>query len=355
MNTSETSRAARESIEYIEIYVESLDAAVQSWTGGYGFSVVGTRGSAELGFRSAALRHGSITLVLTEGLAPEHPASAYVLVHGDGIADIALGMPPGSFGPPGSFAQIPATADDATCIPAFGDVVHTLIRRDPDQAPGLPPGFSPAAPQTDADAADVELLELDHIAVCLNTDELEPVVEYYQRALGFREIFEERIVIGAQVMESKVVQSRSGAVTLTLLAPGRTSHPGQIDDFLKGHQGAGVQHLAFSTADAVRAVKALTARGVTFLTSPGAYYDLLGNRMQVFGHTVDDLRATNLLADQDHDGQLFQVFTRSRHPRRTLFFEIIERQGARTFGSSNIKALYEAVEMEQSHGETPRR
>lgn len=349
MNTSETSRAARESIEYIEIYVENLDAAIRSWTTGYGFSVVGTHGSAELGFRSAALRHGSITLVLTEGLAPEHPASAYVLVHGDGIADIALGLP-----------EIPTATDGAACIPAFGDVVHTLIRRDPDETAGLPPGFVPVAPQTDTDASDtadaggIGLLKLDHIAVCLNTDELEPVVEYYQRALGFQEIFEERITIGAQVMESKVVQSRSGAVTLTLLAPGRTSHPGQIDDFLKGHQGAGVQHLAFSTDDAVRAVKALTARGVTFLTSPGAYYDLLGNRMQVSGHTVDDLRATNLLADQDHDGQLFQVFTRSRHPRRTLFFEIIERRGARTFGSSNIKALYEAVEMEQSHGESPR-
>lgn len=345
MNASETSRAARESIEYIEIYVENLDASTRSWVAGYAFSVVGTRGSAELGFRSVALRHGSITLVLTEGLAPEHPASEYVLTHGDGVADIALGMP-----------KIPEGLDSAASIPAFGDVVHTLIQRAPDEAPGLlPPGFAPTPPQTAPNAAGIGLLELDHVAVCLNIDELDPVVEYYQSALGFREIFEERIIIGSQVMESKVVQSAGGAVTLTLLAPGRTSDPGQIDDFLKNHQGAGVQHLAFSTDDAVRTVKALAARDVAFLNSPGAYYDLLGKRMRVHAHTVDDLRATNLLADQDHDGQLFQVFTKSQHPRRTLFFEIIERQGARTFGSSNIKALYEAVEMEQAHGQEPTR
>jgi 4-hydroxymandelate synthase len=344
VNASATSRAVRESIEYIEIYVENLDASIRSWVAGYAFSVVGTRGSAALGFRSAALRHGSITLVLTEGLAPEHPASEYVLTHGDGVADIALGLP-----------RIPAALDSAASVPAFGDVVHTLIQRDSDEAPGLPPGFVPTPPRADPNAAEIGLRELDHIAVCLNTDELEPVVEYYQSTLGFREIFEERIIIGSQVMESKVVQSVSGTVTLTLLAPGRTSDPGQIDDFLKNHQGAGVQHLAFSTDDAVRTVNALAARDVAFLTSPGAYYDLLGNRMRVHGHTVDDLRATNLLADQDHDGQLFQVFTRSQHPRRTLFFEIIERQGARTFGSSNIKALYEAVETEQAHGEDPLR
>jgi 4-hydroxymandelate synthase len=345
VNASAMSSGARESIEYVEIYVENLDASTRSWVAGYAFSVVGTRGSAELGFRSVALRHGSITLVLTEGLAPEHPASEYVLTHGDGVADIALGLP-----------EIPAALDCPASIPAFGDVVHTLVQRGSGAAPGpLPAGFVPTAPQPDPNAARIGLLELDHVAVCLNTDELDPVVEYYRSTLGFRQIFEERIVIGSQVMESKVVQSASGTVTLTLLAPGRTSDPGQIDDFLKNHQGAGVQHLAFSTDDAVRTVKALAARDVAFLTSPGAYYDLLGNRMRVNGHTVADLRATNLLADQDHDGQLFQVFTKSQHPRRTLFFEIIERQGARTFGSSNIKALYEAVETEQAHGGAPLR
>ena len=192
------------------------------------------------------------------------------------------------------------------------------------------------------------LLGIDHFAVCLNAGDLGPTVAFYERALGFRQIFEEHIVVGAQAMNSTVVQSASGAVTLTLIEPDRRADPGQIDDFLKEHHGAGVQHIAFNSDDAVRAVKALSRRGVEFLKTPEAYYNMLGERITLETHTLDALRATNVLADEDHGGQLFQIFTASTHPRRTLFFEVIERQGAKTFGSSNIKALYEAVELERT-------
>jgi 4-hydroxymandelate synthase len=194
----------------------------------------------------------------------------------------------------------------------------------------------------------VGLLEIDHIAVCLNTGDMNATVDFYRKALGFRDIFEEHIVVGAQAMESKVVQSPSGTVTLTLIEPDPSAAPGQIDEFLKSHQGAGVQHLAFSSPDAVRAVRVLTARGVTFLTTPPAYYDLLGQRIDLSRSRLEDLRARNVLADEDHHGRLFQIFTASTHPRHTLFFEVIERQGAETFGSANIKALYEAVELERT-------
>jgi 4-hydroxymandelate synthase len=156
-------------------------------------------------------------------------------------------------------------------------------------------------------------------------------------------------------MESTVVQSRSGAVTLTLIEPDESAAPGQIDEFLKSHQGPGVQHVAFSTRDAVRAVRILGRRGVAFLTTPPAYYDLLRERVHLPDSKVESLRATSVLVDEDHDGQLFQIFTASTHPRHTLFFEVIERQGARTFGSANIKALYEAVERERTGQHGPQR
>lgn len=342
-------------IDYVEMYVEDLDAAAFAWVDRYAFTVVGTGGSSE--HRSIALRHGTITLVLTMATSDRHPASVYVLAHGEGVADIALRTADVE----GAYAHAVANGAQPLREPArhgpdggvtatvsgFGDVVHTLVQRTPEEGPGLPVGFVPTLKSRQPVPSEVGLLELDHVAVCLNHGDLDATVDYYQRALGFREIFEEHIVVGAQAMDSKVVQSPTGRVTLTLIEPDTTADPGQIDDFLKSHHGAGVQHLAFSCDDAVHAVRTLGGRGVEFLSSPAAYYDLLGRRIALSDHSLDDLRSTGLLADQDHGGQLFQIFTASTHPRRTIFYEIIERQGAETFGSSNIKALYEAVELEK--------
>ncbi|WP_274555444.1 4-hydroxyphenylpyruvate dioxygenase [Streptomyces spiramyceticus] len=344
-------------IDYVEIYVEHLESALSVWVDQYAFTVIGTSSSAE--HRSIALRQGLITLVLTQATSDQHPASAYVSSHGDGVADIALrtaDVEAAFSAAVTNGARIhrqPARhSGDGPAVTAavqgFGDVLHTLVQRTPGEEPGLPPGFVSEHRPADQRADDVALLDIDHVAVCLSTGDLEPTVAYYRDVLGFRHTFEERIVVGSQAMESKVVQSRSGAVTLTLIQPDPTADPGQIDEFLKGHQGSGVQHLAFSSQDAVRSVKALGGRGVAFLTTPSAYYDLLGERIDLGQQRLEDLRATKVLADEDHGGQLFQIFTASTHPRRTLFFEVIERQGAETFGSSNIKALYEAVELERT-------
>ncbi|PPK68823.1 hydroxymandelate synthase [Actinokineospora auranticolor] len=333
-------------IDYVEMYVDNLEVAVSGWLGKYAFTVAGTDRSAD--HRSVTLRQRSITLVLTEPISDRHPGAAYLQTHGEGVADIALRTTDvvAAFD-----AAVRAGADpvreperrvDAergpvvtATIGGFGDVVHTLVQREGEAASG--PG-----------GADVDLLGIDHFAVCLTAGDLGPTVAYYERALGFRQIFEEHIVVGAQAMNSTVVQSASGAVTLTLIEPDTRANPGQIDDFLKEHHGPGVQHIAFNSNDAVQAVRALSRRGVEFLKTPGAYYDLLGERITLQTHTLDDLRSTNVLADEDHGGQLFQIFTASTHPRHTIFFEVIERQGAGTFGSSNIKALYEAVELERT-------
>jgi 4-hydroxyphenylpyruvate dioxygenase-like putative hemolysin len=226
-----------DTIDYVEIYVTDLESAVQSWINDYGFAAVGTAGSDDLGYRSVALRLGSITLVLTMGISPDHPASDYVAVHGDGVGNIALHL-----------ADPPS---ETRSVRAFGDVIHTLV----EHQPGLPPGFAPLA-STQTEPADIALIEIDHIAVCLGIGDLNPTVEYYENELGFREIFAERIVVGSQAMNSKVVQSPGRGITLTLIEPDASADPGQIDDFLKNHNGAGVQHLAFSTADAVRTVRA---------------------------------------------------------------------------------------------------
>nr|ADU56110.1 hypothetical protein CA878-32 [uncultured organism CA878] len=338
-------------IDYVEMYVGNLEVAASGWMDKYAFTVAGTNRSED--HRSVTLRQGPVVLVLTEPTSDRHPGAAYLQTHGDGVTDIALRTPDVAAAfeaavragadpirEPGRPAEAEPHGSVLTAtISGFGDVVHTLVQRD--GAP-VPPDA------TGRGRGDVDLLGIDHFAICLNAGDLGPTVAFYERALGFRQIFEEHILVGAQAMNSTVVQSASGAVTLTLIEPDRSANPGQIDDFLKDHHGAGVQHIAFSSDDAVRAVQALSRRGVEFLKTPGAYYDMLGERIALETHSLDELRATNLLADEDHGGQLFQIFTASTHPRHTIFFEIIERQGAGTFGSSNIKALYEAVELERT-------
>lgn len=336
-------------IDYVEMYVGDLGAAVPGWVEQYGFVVAGTDRSADC--LRATLRQGPMTLVLTEPSSDRHPGAAYLQSHGDGVADIALSTPdvaaafeiavragaepvrePGWHQEPDQHGPV-ITAT----ISGFGDVVHTLVQRD----------GTAAKPDVDGDAA-VNLLAIDHFAVCLEAGELGPTVSFYERALGFRQVFEEHIVVGVQAMNSTVVQSASGAVTLTLIEPDRKAAPGQIDDFIKDHQGPGIQHIAFNSDDAVRTVQEMARRGVEFLRTPATYYDMLGERIALDTHSLDDLRATNVLADEDHGGQMFQIFTASIHPRHTIFFEVIERQGAETFGSANIKALYEAVELERT-------
>jgi 4-hydroxymandelate synthase len=157
----------------------------------------------------------------------------------------------------------------------------------------------------------------------------------------------DRRLVGDQAMNSKVVQSRSREVTLTLIEPDTSRTPGQIDRFPKNHGGPGVQHVAFRSLNIVRSVRTMRSNGAEFLKTPSAYYRLLADRLELSRYTAADLGEIGILADEDHAGQLFQIFTPSTHRRGTVFVEVIRRLGATTFGSGNIRALYEVVEAEQ--------
>ncbi|NUR89802.1 MAG: 4-hydroxyphenylpyruvate dioxygenase, partial [Nonomuraea sp.] len=235
----------------------------------------------------------------------------------------------------------------------FGDVLHTFVQRPDALDERALPGFVRATDgATDGggdgatDGAD-GLLEVDHLAVCVPAGELDATVAFYCRVLGFELTFAERIAVGTQAMTTKVVRSRGGAVTFTLIEPDVTGTPGHIDAFLRDHGGPGVQHLALSAADIVAAVETTSARGMEFLDAPAVYYDLLAERVRPVKYRLEDLGRLDILVDEDHDGQLYQIFARSTHPRDTFFFELIERLGARTFGSGNISALYQAVELQR--------
>ncbi|HEX4721914.1 MAG TPA: 4-hydroxyphenylpyruvate dioxygenase [Pseudonocardiaceae bacterium] len=345
-------------IDHVEFYVGNADEVAAALCATYGFRVQGQvrLPTEDVDHRSVLIRQNDIRLLLTEGLTETHPATLFVRKHGDGPATIALSTddPNAALTDAVAAGAVPVSATaplsevSATSrvrITAFGDVAHTFVR------PGeLDEVLIPMAePLAGGDSEPLEMLDiLDHVAVCVPAGELIPTVEYYKKVLGFGQIFEEYIEVGVQAMNSRVVQSPSGGVTLTILEPDTSRMPGQIDDFIRAHDGAGVQHLALRTDDIAGSVRTLQERGVGFLSTPGSYYDELAVRLGHIGLPVDTLRTLNVLVDQDHEGELFQIFAQSTHSRRTFFFEVIERRGALTFGSANIKALYQAVERERA-------
>lgn len=326
-------------IDHVEFHVADADGVAAQLCAEYGFRALGALPERP-DSRSVLVGQRRVLILLTEGRTPDHPATGYVERHGDGLAMIALATD----NPVAAFAEAErrgAVVVGPGRIRGFGDVAHEFVR------PGaLLERAGPAVPC--GEPLDL-LVAVDHVAACVPTGELVPTVAYYEEVLGFKEIFEERIVVGGQAMNSKVVQSASREVTVTLLEPDATAEPGQIDAFLAAHSGPGVQHLAFRTDDIATAVRTLADRGVRFLATPAAYYE----ELESAGVPVEQLRELNVLVDRDSEGELFQIFTQTTHPRRTLFFEVIERMGALTFGSANIKALYRAVEREQARAALP--
>ena len=346
-------------IDHVEFYVGDARQASFFFCTAFGFHVR-AQGGPETGLadqRSLLLRQGDISLILTSGLTPDHPATEYVRRHGDGAAvvgfavddaarayDELVGSGAAAVHAPGTHGEEAGRLVTAT-VSGFGDVTHRLVERHGPWDEFLPGLVGLPGPHPDGVG---ELLRtIDHLAICVPAGQLAATSRYYQDVFGFAQTFEEYIEVGGQGMDSAVVQSPSRGVTFTLIEPDPARRPGQINDFLQWHAGAGVQHLAFGVDNIVAAVDTLGERGVRFLGSPASYYDSLSERLGV-DVPIDDLRRLGILADRDHWGHLFQIFTESVHVRRTLFLEIIERRGALTFGSGNIRALYAAKERELS-------
>jgi 4-hydroxymandelate synthase len=346
------------SIDHIELFVADAAEAAARLRDCFGFALAG-RGGADTGLRgceSVLARQGEVTLLLTSATSADHRAAEYVRAHGDGVGVIGLRVddaraafaaavdrgaipvaPPEVFGPAGARVVFAS-------VTGFGDVEHRFVSRDRPDGP-----FAPLIEEIGCGRSGRGLIKaVDHFAVCVPAGTLEQTVRHYEEVFGLRQIYQERIVVGSQAMDSKVVQSASERLTLTIIAPDTTRVPGQIDAFLAAHEGAGVQHIAFRTDDIASAVRTSAERGVRYLSTPPSYYDMLTPRLGAVGVPVAELRELNILADRDHAGVMLQIFTESEHPRGTLFYELIDRRGARTFGSNNIHALYEAVERQQA-------
>ncbi|MET9692977.1 4-hydroxyphenylpyruvate dioxygenase [Streptomyces sp. NPDC006514] len=328
-------------VEYIEIYSSDQQKTSEYFVSMFGFQEQAK--GVKAGLNSVLLAQGQLRLVVSSGPA----ADTFLHAHGDGIRDIAFSCEDAAAVRDTAVAAGAITLPGATApvVSGFGNVQHTLVQRVAGAERLLPEGWA----WTESEPVPVaegtpELRLLDHIAVCLEAGRLHETVRFYIDGFGFEQYYSEYVAVGEQAMDSIVVRSPSTGITFTIIEPDPAKQAGQIDEFLARNGGGGVQHLAFLVDEIIPAVLEFESRGVEFLQTPDTYYDALVERISGLDEAIADLRKTNVLADCDEWGYLLQLFTRSPFERRTLFFELIQRQGAQGFGSSNIRALYEAVE-----------
>lgn len=333
---------AAQDIEYVELYTSDMPSVVDYFVSSFGFTrMAECEGD---GSRSSLLRHGTVQLVVTAGRGTEE----FIEAHGDGIADVAFGCDDPAQTCERALSAGASRINSAPgrlVISGFGDTRHTLVARS--AGGGLPSDRAWKLVSGPA-ARPGRIWLLDHVAILVEGGTLAGYADFCTEAFGLARYSGEYVEIGEQALDSIVVRSPSGGITFTILEQDQTKKPGQVDGFIKRYGGAGVQHLAFLVDDIVSAIHEFRGRGVEFLQSPNAYYQMLAHRLPSIKEEIADLQATNVLADRDEWGYLLQLFTRSPYQRNTLFYELVQRRGARGFGTANIKALYEAVERDES-------
>src|SRR5215212_3817732 len=350
-------------IDHVEMYVGNAAQAAFYFVHAFGFTETAYAG-LETGRRdrvSHVLEQGRIRLVLTGTLQGGDEIAAHHAFHGDGVHKIALSVPDAEaayhhaveHGARG--LMTPHWAEDEhgrvqlSSIATYGDTQHLFVQREGYKGPFLP-GFEKRG-EVPRDPGDMRLMAIDHIVGNVELGHMEEWVGYYERVFGMTEMIhfsDEAISTEYSALMSKVVTDGSGRLKFTINEPAEGLRKSQIDEYLEFYEGPGAQHLALSTRDIVKAVSELSAAGVEFLRTPDSYYDELPDRVGEIAESIDDLRRLGILVDRDDEGYLLQVFTKPLGDRPTIFFEIIERHGARGFGEGNFKALFEAIEREQA-------
>ena len=353
--------------DYVEFYVGNAKQAAMYYRSAFGFRLVGYRGP-ETGVRDRAsylLQQGKIRFVLTTAIRPDLSAEAkrvadHVYTHGDGVRDIALWVDDArdafrkAVERGATPDQEPSVQqdDDGEIVTAsfriYGETVHSLVERRNYRGLFMP-GFVPVSPHYAP--PEVGLQYVDHCVGNVELGKMNEWVEFYSHVMGFRNLLtfdDKTISTEYSSLMSKVMANGNDRIKFPINEPARGRRKSQIDEYLDFYQGPGVQHLALATDDIIGTVTALRDRGVEFLSVPTTYYDDLQKRVGRIDEPVDQLAALGILIDRDPDGYLLQIFTKPVEDRPTVFYEIIQRKGARSFGAGNFKALFEAIEREQA-------
>jgi 4-hydroxyphenylpyruvate dioxygenase len=350
-------------IDHVELYVGNAAQAAFYFVNAFGFTETAYAG-LETGRRdrvSHVLEQGRIRLVLTGTLKGGDDIADHHARHGDGVHKIALSVPDAAQAYEHAVAHgargvhTPHWVEDEhgrvqlSSVETYGDTLHLFVQRD-DYRGAFLPGYEGRA-EAPRDPDDMMLMAIDHIVGNVELGHMEEWVGYYERVFGMTEMIhfsDEAISTEYSALMSKVVTDGSGKIKFPINEPATGKRKSQIEEYIEYYNGAGAQHIAMATRDIVGCVSNLRERGVEFLTIPEEYYEEVPTRVGEIDEEIDDLRRLGILVDSDDEGYLLQIFTKPVGDRPTVFFEIIERHGARGFGEGNFKALFEAIEREQA-------
>ena len=349
--------------DYVELYVGNAKQSAHYYRSAFGFSLVAYAGP-ETGMRdrvSYVLQQDKIRLVLTTPLRDDGPIAQHVTRHGDGVRDIALWVDDARSAyrettMRGAKGIIPpeVLTDDAgevirSSIAAYGDTIHTFVERK-DYWGVFLPGFRPV-PGPDPVARPAGLMYIDHMVGNVGWGEMNAWVRFYGDVMGFRlyQHFDDNdISTEYSALMSKVMANGNGRIKFPINEPAHGKKKSQIEEYLEFYRGPGVQHIACATDSIIDTVEQLRAQGVEFLRVPPAYYHEMTGRVGRIDEPLEALERLGLLVDRDDEGYMLQIFSKPVQDRPTLFFEVIQRKGSRSFGKGNFKALFEAIEREQA-------
>jgi len=366
--TSETTQTINtdflplEGTDYVEFYVGNAKQAAHYYMSAFGFQALAYAGP-ETGVKdrvSYAVRQHKLTFVLTTPLRTDNPIADHIYKHGDGVKALSLRVPDATSaweettkrGARSFLEPVKMKDNDGELVMSgihtYGDTVHLFIERKNYNGVFMPgyrawsnPYFKPA---------DTGLLYVDHCVGNVGWNQMNPWVKFYEDVMGFKNILsfdDEDISTEYSALMSKVMSSGNGFVKFPINEPAEGKKKSQVEEYLDFYNGEGCQHVALATNDIVKTVTELQSRGVEFLKVPTSYYDDLLDRVGHIDEDLGPLRELGILVDRDNEGYLLQLFSKPVEDRPTLFFEIIQRKGAKSFGKGNFKALFEAIEREQ--------
>jgi len=360
---TETDFLPLQGTDYVEFYVGNAKQAAHFYMSAFGFQAIAYAGP-ETGVKdkvSYVVRQHKLTFVLTTALRTDNDIADHVYKHGDGVKFLALRVDDATSAwqettkRGGKSYMEPKRLKDGdgevvmSGIHTYGDTVHLFIERKNYSGAFMPgfrkwehPFFKPT---------DTGLLYVDHCVGNVGWNQMNPWVKFYEDVMGFRNILtfdDNDISTEYSALMSKVMSNGNGYVKFPINEPAEGKKKSQVEEYLEFYNGEGVQHVALATADIVSTVKELKSRGVDFLQVPTSYYDDLLDRVGHIDEDLAPLKELGILVDRDDEGYLLQLFTKPVQDRPTLFFEIIQRKGAKSFGKGNFKALFEAIEREQA-------
>lgn len=347
--------------DHVEFYVGNARQAAYFYRAAFGMSLVAYAGP-ETGQRDRAtyvVQQGKVRFVLTTPLHSGNAVAEHINKHGDAVRVIALWVDDARSAwqetvrrGAKSVAE-PSVLEDEygqvvlSSIRTYGDTIHTFVERGDYSGPFLP-GFR--AVDNDTIARPVGLLHIDHMVGNVGWHEMNEWVDFYSNVMGFSlyQHFDDKdISTEYSALMSKVMANGNGFVKFPINEPAEGKRKSQIEEYLEFYPGPGVQHIALATGDILHTVRKLHEQGIEFLRVPHTYYTELQGRVGTIDEPIGELEELGILVDRDDEGYMLQIFTRPVEDRPTLFFEIIQRKGSRSFGKGNFKALFEAIEREQ--------